>query len=96
MSILRFIPIFGWFLEKSSLMIRGDVPRGKNYLKRLYLAGALNTFDGYGSHKYQHCKSDEEIKKLIKELQPDDKKVLNMDSYFSRPSPIGCALRLQK
>lgn len=96
MSILRFIPILGLLLEKSSLMVRGDVPKGPHYIKRCYIAGVLNTFDCYGSHFYQHLKSDDEIKRLIFELQPDSSKVLNVKQYFSRPQPIGCALRLFK
>lgn len=96
MSILRFIPILGLLLEKSSVMVRGDMPKGPHYIKRCYIAGVLNTFDCYGSHSYQHLKSDDEIKKLITELQPDSSKVLNVKQYFSRPQPIGCALRLFK
>ena len=96
MSTLRFIPILGLFLEKSSVMVRGDVPKGPHYIKRCYIAGVLNTFDCYGSHSYQHLKSDDEMKRLITELQPDSSKVLNAKQYFSRPQPIGCALRLFK
>ena len=95
-SVIRFIPFLGWILEKSSFVIRGDVPRGPRYLKRLYKASVLNTFDGYGSHQYQHIKSEEEIKRLVDELQPDKNKILNFEKYFSRPAPIGCALRLFK
>jgi len=35
-----------------------------------------------------------EIRALLRELQPDMSKILNMDKYFSRPQPIGCALRV--
>lgn len=96
MSILRFIPILGLLLEKSSVMVRGDIPKGPHYIKRCYIAGVLNTFDCYGSHSYQHLKSDDEIKRLITALQPDSSKVLNVKQYFSMPQPIGCALRLFK
>ncbi len=96
MSVLRFVPLLGWLLEKSSIMVRGDVPKGPNRIKRSYVAGVLNTFDCYGSHTYQHLKSDTEIRKLIAELQPDPKNILNVAQYFSRPQPIGCALRLTK
>ena len=96
MSLLRFVPLLGLILEKSSLMSRGEVFGGKGYLKRAYKTGVLNTFDSFGAHQYQHYKSDEEIKKLINGLQPDSEKILNVDKYFSRPAPIGCALRLFK
>jgi SAM-dependent methyltransferase/uncharacterized protein YbaR (Trm112 family) len=96
MSLLRFFPLLGWVLEKSIMMIRGDVPKGPHYLKRCYLAGVLNTFDWYGSHKYQHHKTRKEIETLVAELQSDPTKILNIERYFSRPPSIGCALRLLK
>lgn len=94
MSVLRFVPLLGTLLEKSNLMVRGDVVQGPDYLRRCYVAGVLNTFDCYGSHAYQHRKSDREIRELVEELQPDPAKVRNLHAYFSRPKPIGCALRL--
>jgi len=35
-------------------MVRGDVPPGEYYQERLHETTVLNTFDWYGSHKYQH------------------------------------------
>lgn len=96
MSMFRLIPILGILLEKSFFMVRGDVPKGPDYFKRAYKSGVLNTYDCYGSHKYQHLKTDNEIKNLVAELQPDSSKVKNMETYFLRPQPIGCALRLIK
>jgi len=99
MGLLRQVPGLGVILEKSSLCIQGDVPRVKSenyltHLKRQYRATALNTFDGFGSHSFQHHKSDAEIRALIAELQPNPEKIMNTDKYFSRPAPIGCALRI--
>lgn len=96
MAVFRFIPILGVLLEKSSIMVRGDVIAGPHFLFRCYKAGVLNTFDCYGAHEYQHLKSDEEITQLVRELQDDPTKVLNADRYFWRPQPIGIALRLFK
>lgn len=96
MGVLRFVPLLGWFLEKSLFMVRGDVPKGPNYFKRAYKSGVLNTFDCYGAHAYQHLKTDNEIRLLVTELQPNPEKVKNMDRYFLRPQPIGIALRLQR
>jgi SAM-dependent methyltransferase len=96
MSLLRFVPGLGYILEKSRLMLRGGVPEGPDYFKRAYKCGVLNTYDYYGSHKYQHHKTEEEQKNLAKSLQPDMGKIKNWDVYFSRPSPICCALRLSK
>ena len=96
MSMLRFIPLLGPVLELSMMMVRGDVPKGPNYFLRAYRSGVLNTFDFYGAHSYQHLKRDEEILALVKELQPDSKKVCNVARYFSRPQPIGIALRVFK
>ena len=59
-------------------------------------AAALNTFDCYGAHRYQHLKTEEEIRDLVRSMQPDVAKVLNMDRYFLRPPPVGIALRLRK
>ncbi|MDX8377354.1 MAG: hypothetical protein R8L53_04960, partial [Mariprofundales bacterium] len=94
MSILRFIPLLGWFLEKSTLMFRGDVPKGDHYMRRAYKSGVLNTFDWFGSHGFQHYKTNDDIRALVGELQPDLNKVKNMEEYFLRPQPIGIALRL--
>jgi ubiquinone/menaquinone biosynthesis C-methylase UbiE len=96
MAALRLVPLLGWLLEKSLLVIRGDVPAGPNYLRRAYRSAALNTFDCYGSHSYQHMKTDDEIRALVAELQPDPARVLNMERYFLRPQPVGIALRLKR
>jgi len=99
MGLVRLLPVLGTFLEKAGLRVRGDVPVIANEgtvarLIRCFHATTLNTFDCFGSHKYQHHKSDAEIRALVHALQPDESKVLNMDKYFLRPAPIGCALRI--
>ena len=96
MAALRLVPLLGWILEKSMLVVRGDVPAGPHYLRRAYRSAALNTFDCYGSHSYQHLKTNDEIRALVTELQPDASRVLNADRYFLRPQPVGIALRLRK
>jgi len=99
MACLRLIPGLGVFLEKSYFCVMGDVPRLVNesagsFAKRRFKNTALNTFDCYGSHSFQHHKSDDEIRALVNALQPDGSKVLNMEKYFRRPTPVGCALRV--
>jgi SAM-dependent methyltransferase/uncharacterized protein YbaR (Trm112 family) len=98
-SLLRMVPFLGELLEKLLLCGQGDVPRipGETIWGRVlrrYKAACLNTFDAYGSHKYQHHKADAEIRTLVEALQPDAQKVLNCDKYFARPPKIGCALRV--
>ena len=100
-AFLRLIPGLGEMLEKSLLVVQGDIPiipeePALARLRRRFKSACLNTFDAYGSHQYQHHKRDEEIKSLVKELQPDVMKIQNYDRYFSRPQPIGCALRVFK
>jgi uncharacterized protein YbaR (Trm112 family) len=95
----RQVPGVGTFLEKAGVCVQGDVPivEGEDRLARLrrrFRASMLNTFDGFGSHTYQHHKTDAELRALLADLQPDAKKILNADRYFSRPPPIGCALRV--
>lgn len=99
MGFLRLAPGIGWVLEKSGFCVQGDIPiiESEKFLlrlKRRYKNTVLNTFDGFGSHQYQHHKCDEEIKQLVKKLQPDPGKVFNADRYFHMPPPIGCALRV--
>ena len=99
MGVLRQIPVFGVLLEKSGFCTRGDVPRtyqesAIRHLRKKYKATVLNTFDGFGSHAFQHQKSDYEIRSLLAELQPNEEKILNIDKYFTRPTPPGCALRV--
>ncbi|HYS88774.1 MAG TPA: methyltransferase domain-containing protein [Bradyrhizobium sp.] len=99
MGVLRQVPGLGVFLEKSGFCVQGDVPRidsedAVSRLKRRYKTTVLNTFDGFGSHAFQHHKSDAEMRALVAELQPDSQKVMNLEKYFSRPASIGCALRI--
>jgi len=99
MALLRPLPLLGTFLEKAGFCSQGQVlsadgsPAG---FRRRFQATRLNTFDRFGSHTYQHLKSDAELRALVAELQPDASKVGNLDTYFSRPAPIGCALRVQR
>jgi hypothetical protein len=100
-SALRLIPVLGELLEKAGVVVQGDVPAkvGESFLSRLkrrFKNARLNTFDCYGSHQYQHHKSEAEIRALVTSLQPDPQKVLNADRYFKRPPPIGCALRVYR
>jgi ubiquinone/menaquinone biosynthesis C-methylase UbiE len=99
MGIIRVVPGLGWVAEKSGFCVCGDVPKieGESFfarLKRTYKSTVLNTFDGYGSHEYQHHKTNQEIRDLLTALQPDAKKILNADEYLSQPQPIGCGLRV--
>ena len=101
LAILRLVPGLGLFLEKSGFCVQGDVPQlaGESTWKRMsrrFKNTSLNTFDGFGSHQYQHHKSDDEIRALVSALQPEPAKVRNMDTYFLRPAPIGCALRVSR
>lgn len=99
MSIVRLIPGIGVVLEKLMICVQGDVPNTKGVLDRIrrrYRATVLNTFDFYGGHTYQHHRTEEEIRALVRQLQPDESKVLNSASYFRRPPPIGCALRVAR
>ncbi|WNO05826.1 methyltransferase domain-containing protein [Rhodoferax mekongensis] len=98
-SLLRMLPGLGGVLEKLLLCVQGDVPKieGETRWSRIvrrYKAACLNTFDAYGSHQYQHHKTDAEIRTLVATLQPDVEKVLNAEEYFARPPKIGCALRV--
>ena len=101
MALLRLLPGLGVLLEKSGFCVMGDVPRlpvesAWSYMKRRFKNTSLNTFDGFGSHQFQHLKSDDDIRALVKVMQPDATKVANMDKYFLRPTPIGCALRVYR
>ena len=101
MGLLRLLPLLGYALDKLSFCVTGDIPIKKEEpvagrLRRKYRATVLNTFDTFGSHAYQHHKSDQEILDLVGRLQRDKSKVLNRDIYFTRPMPIGCALRVIK
>jgi uncharacterized protein YbaR (Trm112 family) len=101
MGVARLIPGLGTVLEKAGFVVQGDVPIVADdttmaRLRRRFQATVLNTFDGFGSHEYQHYKRPAEIRALLSELQPDDSRILNLQAYFSRPPPIGCALRVQR
>ena len=100
-SLLRIVPLLGAILEKLNFAVQGDVPiiPGEKFfdrIKRRFKASQLNTFDAYGSHSYQHHKSDYDILRLALSLQNDSNKIGNLDESFKRPKPIGCALRISK
>jgi uncharacterized protein YbaR (Trm112 family) len=101
MGMLRLVPILGWLNNKLRLSLTGKVPRieGESWLarqQRIYRLTALNTFDTYGSHAYQHHLSEAEQRTIIEALQPDRSKVLNLEAYFATPQPTGCAIRIGK
>jgi ubiquinone/menaquinone biosynthesis C-methylase UbiE len=96
MSALRFVPGLGWLLEKSYLMLRGTVIPGPRYWQRAYRAGVVITYDGYGSHGYQHHLSFAEQKAIAKSLQPDEAQWRGQDRYFISPMPVSAALRHTK
>ena len=100
-GVMRQVPLLGLAFEKLGFYSQGDVPAapGESFgtrLKRRYRATVLNTFDDFGSHSYQHYKSERDIRTLVASLQPDPAKVFNLDQYFSRPMPIGCAIRIMR
>lgn len=99
LALLRFLPVLGFLLEKSYFCIMGNVPKDAkesawSFAKRRFKNTALNTFDCFGSHSFQHSKTDDEIRSLVKAMQPESSKVANMEKYFQRPTPIGCAIRV--
>lgn len=98
---LRLVPLLGYLLNKFRFSLTGRLPKikGESFIqrmKRLYRQTVLNTFDLYGSHHYQHYKSNEEIIALLDELQPDRSRVGNFEAYFGKPQKPGCALIVEK
>jgi ubiquinone/menaquinone biosynthesis C-methylase UbiE len=99
MAALRLVPGVGILLEKGGFCSQGQVlgaDGGRADWRRRFQATRLNTFDCFGSHAFQHLKSESDLRDLLAQLQPDPSKILNVDAYFSRPAPIGCALRVQR
>lgn len=96
MAALRFIPGLGIVLEKAQMVIRGDVPPGPHYRRRLYQNAVLNTFDWYGSHDHQNQKTPGELRRLVDRLQPEESKVRNLEPYLSIPLPPGLAIDISK
>lgn len=101
-SIIRLVPLLGDLAEKLMLVSQGDVPYPQNltkwYLKTFYRfrCSVVNTFDAFGSHKYQWYLSNHQINSIITQLVPPPENVRNKTKYFSRPTPPGTALRLSK
>jgi ubiquinone/menaquinone biosynthesis C-methylase UbiE len=99
LAALRLVPLLGPLLEKSGFCSQGlviGVGGAPSTWRQRFAMTRLNTFDAFGSHAYQHLKTDDEIRALLAELQPEAAKIGNLDRYFSRPPPIGCALRVQR
>jgi len=96
MSRLIVVPLLRHLLVLSKLAVCGAVPSGPHRLRRRIRQTFLNTYDLYGSHRYQHYKTPAELLELVRRLQPDLRRVINLDAYLSRPSPPGVALRVPK
>ncbi len=84
--LLRLVQGLGVLLEKSGFCLMGDVPRLPDesvwgQIKRRFKSTSLKTFDAFGSHSFQHHISDDEIRALVKAMQPDAGKVTNMDVF---------------
>jgi uncharacterized protein YbaR (Trm112 family)/2-polyprenyl-3-methyl-5-hydroxy-6-metoxy-1,4-benzoquinol methylase len=94
MAHLRMIPTIGPLLEKAQFVVRGDVPPGERYQERLLNQAILNTFDWYGSHRYQHYLSAAQLEAICSRLDPKPSKILNLEAYYKRPLPPGLPLRL--
>ena len=92
---LRLIPVLGFTLEAGAFVIRGTVPSSHTLRQRLKQA-ALNTYDFYGSHSYQHFLTKDELTTLLYSLQPDRAKVLNVDKVFNDPAAKAAAFRVFK
>jgi len=99
LAALRLVPGLGALLEKSGFCSRGVVlgaGGAPSTWRQRFAATRLNTFDAFGSHAYQHLKTDDEIRRLLAQLQPEPAKIGNVDAYFRRPPPIGCGLRVRR
>lgn len=100
-SALRLVPGLGYLLNKFRFCLSGRMPRieGESWIarkKRLYRQTLVNTFDMYGSHRYQHHVADRDIVALVDRLQPDRSAIGNFERYFQRPQPTGCALIVRR
>jgi SAM-dependent methyltransferase len=96
---LAMVPGLGRLLEKLDLMRQGEVTPGGGWwtqFRRRHHAAVLNTFDYFGAHAYQHHLSFDEVRALATALQPDRKKHVNAEAYFSMPHKTGTMLRLRK
>ena len=99
LAALRQVPVLGPFLELAGLCSQGEVLTAdgkRGGLGARFRATRLNTFDKFGSHAYQHHRTNAELQALVDALQPDRTRVLNVEPYFSRPAPIGCAIRVRR
>ncbi len=96
MSRLIVVPLLGRLLILSKLAVCGDVPVGPHRRRRRIKQTFLNTYDLYGSHRYQHYKTPAELLELVRRLQPDLSRVMNLDAHLSRRSPPGAAFRIPK
>ncbi len=99
MAALSLVTVLGCLFEKLVFCGQCSVPRiveekAWQYLKRRLKNTSANSFDGYGSHSFQHNMSDEDIRALVVAMRPDATKLRNILSYFLRPAPMGCALRV--
>ncbi|MBI1327639.1 MAG: methyltransferase domain-containing protein [Alphaproteobacteria bacterium] len=100
-ALFGIVPVIGKALGGAGIVVDGDVPRLENesalsYSARRYKQFALNTYDFYGYHVYQHVLNKEQLQSLLLSLQPDKTKIENFERYFETPLLPGMAFRITK
>jgi hypothetical protein len=75
---------------------RGDVPKDPKYIQRFDKNAVLNSLDWYGAHDYQDQKTHDEVRSLVRQLQPNPDKVRNLGEYLSVPLAPGLAFEIAK
>lgn len=65
------------------LLIRGEVPKGSNYLRRKYRQTVLNSYDYFGSHRYQHYFTAGDLRRLFAASGIPMAKVTNFDDVVA-------------
>lgn len=95
-SFLHLLPIINYILIKNQLVYRTTKPNGHFCLKRRYKDAVHHTFEYFAGYKYEHIKTQDELKNLVYFLQRDSNYIQNLEHVCHKDRPVGMAIRIKK
>jgi SAM-dependent methyltransferase len=96
LAFLNLLPGVNYILLKNQLVYRTTKPNGHFCLKRRYKDAMHHTFEYFAGYKYQHIKTQDELRNLAYFLQKNPCYINNLEDICCQDRPVGMALRIKK
>ncbi|MAI08247.1 MAG: hypothetical protein CMF61_04725 [Magnetococcales bacterium] len=95
-SFLHLIPGMNYVLIRNNLVYRTTKPSGHFCLARRYKDAVHHTFEYFAGYKFEHVKTQDELKNLVSFLQSNPVHIENMEHVCHKHRPNGMAIRMRK